>query len=56
MKPPAEIQKQDVRDDKLGPGDQFVRQVEDESLPASQVLQDQQSGRQPADAAPVFVP
>ena len=35
---------------------QFVRQVEDHSLPAQQVLSDQQDGRTPDQPPALFVP
>jgi hypothetical protein len=34
----------------------FVRQVEDHSLPAQQVLTDQQDGREPDQSPALFVP
>ncbi len=36
--------------------EQFIRQVEDHSLPAQQVLTDQQEGRAPEQPPVVFVP
>ncbi len=56
MKSPTEILERETRDEHAGPRDQFVPQVEDASLPANQVLQEQQNSRKPDDAAPLFVP
>ncbi len=36
--------------------EQFVRQVEDDSLPARQVLTEQKEDRDPDQPAPLFVP
>ncbi len=36
--------------------EQFIRQVEDDSLSAAQVLTEQKQAREPDDPAPLFVP
>ncbi len=36
--------------------EQYVRQVEDHSRPAQDILADQQAGRQPDEAPALFVP
>ena len=38
------------------PHEEFVRQVEDHSLPAQEVLTDQQGGQSPGEASVLFVP
>ena len=38
------------------PQEQFIRQVEDHSLPAQQVLSDQQDRQKPDQAPALFVP
>ncbi len=43
-------------DEHLAPRDQFVRQVDDRSRPALQVLREQLDGREEVDAAPLFIP
>ncbi len=48
-------QEQDAEEHQA-PRDQFVRQVDDRSRPALQVLREQLDGREAADAAPLFVP
>ncbi len=36
--------------------EQFIREVEDRSLPAQEVLNDQQASRDPSEAPVLFVP
>jgi hypothetical protein len=58
MTPQTRITEQEIVEEQ-GPDEQFVRQVEDRSLPAQAVLTDQQQDRSAneADKAPVvFVP
>lgn len=52
----ARIAEGTTREEHVGPREQFVRQVEDESLPANQVLREQLSRDKPDNAAPLFVP
>lgn len=56
MKLPTEKPERETRNEQVGPRDQFVPQVEDESLPASQVLREQLSSPKADDATPLFVP
>lgn len=56
MKPTIErAEKKANADDIRGP-EQFVRQVEDDSLPAAQVLIEQKKGLEAEHPAPLFVP
>ncbi len=43
-------------DEQVDPRDQFIRQVDDESRPAPQVLKEQMHGGTTQDAARLFVP
>jgi len=56
MMSPTEKPERETRNEQMGPRDQFVPQVEDESRPASQVLQEQLNRPNPENAAPLFVP
>ena len=56
MNPQTRIVEQEPDETDLLPQEPFVRQVEDHSLPAQDVLTDQQAAREPDDAPALFVP
>ena len=56
MEPRTKVEEQEREPEKFRLQEQFVRQVEDDSLPAQEVLSEQQAGHEPADVAPLFVP
>ena len=56
MNPQTRIVEQEPDAKDLLPQEPFVRQVEDHSLPAEDVLTDQQEAREPDEAPTLFVP
>lgn len=56
MKPQIQQVEQDQEYGQLQPREQFVKQVEDESLSARQVLTQQRELNRPEKPAPLFVP
>ncbi len=55
MNPQTKIMEQEGTEESLSQ-EQYVRQVEDHSRPAEEILTDQQEGRKPEEAPALFVP
>ncbi len=56
MIPQTRIVEQEPEATGLLPQEPFVRQVEDDSLPAEEVLMDQQEARAPDETPALFIP
>jgi len=56
MEPRKKAEDQERASDEYHLQEQFVRQVEDDSLPAREVLTEQRAEREPEDAPQLFVP
>ncbi len=55
MNPQTKIMEQEVTEESPSQ-EQYVRQVEDHSRPAQEILTDEQQGRKPEEAPVLFVP
>ncbi len=57
MNPKVEIQAAEpTRDQQADPRRQFIRQVDEQSRPATEILKEQANGSTPQDTARLFVP